>query len=276
MKLKRKIGAKLNLTLDVLGQKNGYHQLKSLVAELDLCDEIIVKKRKDKQICLNIVGADLPTDEKNNAFRACKLFMEEFSTSGVDVTIIKNIPIGGGLGGSSADVAGVLLLMKKLFKVDSDLKNISSKLGSDVYYMLFGGYALMSGKGEELKKVNCFTTLYLLLATCDKSVSALESYTEFDRQAIYYPPCTDQTVSYLLNENFPAMLSTMKNDLSCASTTLVPKIHDNLKTLSICGNAFMTGSGSVTYSVFTSKKERNYWYKKLKTQLNLIKAQTII
>ncbi len=276
MKLKRKIGAKINLTLDVVGERGGFHLLKSLVSEISLADGVCVKKRKDDKITLKVKGANLPTGEDNNAYKAAKLFREKFHTSGVDITIKKNIPLGGGLGGSSADVAGVLILMKELFAIDEDLKEISSLLGSDVYFMIYGKSAILQGKGEELTQVKGEKKLYLLLATAKNSCLAKDCYKEYDAQGKTYPECTDSAVRFYERGDIPSLISVMKNDLTPSAIRLTPEIEHNLKKLSVCGNSFMSGSGSVTFSLFESKKERDFWYRKLKKDLSLIKAETII
>ncbi len=276
MKIKRKIGAKLNLTLDIVGHKGNFHQLKSLVVELSLKDFICVKKRKDDKITLKVKGANLPLDERNNAYKTAKLFKEKFSTFGVDIYINKKIPLGGGLGGSSADSAGVLLAMKELFLINDDLKEISSHLGSDVYYMLFGKSAVLEGKGEEITKIDCKNKLYFLLAPANEECLAKDSYFEYDNQQKTYPPCTDRAVEFYQEGQVDKLLSVMKNDLLPASIKLVPKISENLKILSCCGNAFMTGSGATTFCLFKTRRERNKWYKKLKKLLPIIKAESII
>jgi 4-diphosphocytidyl-2C-methyl-D-erythritol kinase len=94
MKLKRQIGAKLNLTLDIVGEKNGFHQLKSLVVELSLKDTVIIKGRKDDEVTLKVKGATLPVGEKNTAFKAGKAFVDRYLVPGVDITVIKKIPLG--------------------------------------------------------------------------------------------------------------------------------------------------------------------------------------
>ena len=275
MKLKRQIGAKLNLTLDIVGEKNGFHQLKSLVVELSIKDTVIIKGRNDDRVTLKIKGATLPTDERNTAFRAGKAFVDRYLVPGVDITVIKKIPLGGGLGGSSADAAGVLSLMKEYYDIDGDLSSIASSLGSDVYYMLNGGTALLEGKGERVKKIDSSKKLYFLLALAKKECLSKDAYLEYDKQGITYPECSDEAIKHYKNGDVNSLIKVMKNDLTPASTTLVKEIKDNLKALSVTGNAFMTGSGSVTFSLFESKKERDMWYNKLKKSLTLIKAETV-
>ena len=275
MKIKKKIGAKLNLTLDILGVENGFHTLKSLVAELDLCDTIVVKKRKDKNISLKIKGADLPTDDNNKAVVAGREFVKEFNTNGADILIKKKIPIGGGLGGSSADIAGVLLALKELYAIDKSVDNLASKLGSDVNYMLYGGYAVMEGRGEKVRKIDSKMPLYVILLPYEEGVSTKECYKEFDEQEKLYPQTTEIGEMALKEENYDNLLKALKNDLYLPAKTLLPIIEENLLALGK-KNVSMTGSGSTTFALFSTKKERDKKYKELKKTHSVIKSKTII
>ena len=151
-KITIKAKAKINLTLDVVGLNSGYHDINTLVTTIDLYDRIILKKRKDSAISLNCTGVKMDcaiTD--NNAYKTAKAFADKFSTGGVDITVQKNIPLGAGLGGSSADIAGVLNGLKALYGVNESVLDIANALGSDSGYMLSGGYAVLSGRGDKIK-----------------------------------------------------------------------------------------------------------------------------
>ena len=273
--VKRKVNAKINLTLDVLGRENGFHNLSSLVAEINIGDTISIKKRKDNLIVLRVKGANLPLDENNNAYKAAKLFMQTFNTCGVDIFIDKKIAIGGGLGGSSADIAGVLLCMKKLFKLDSSLQPLAQKLGSDVFYMLSGGYAVISGRGEKVQRVNSKLKLYLLLLSDKKSVLAKDCYAQFDRQGKSFVQLTSLARESLEKGDFLALKNYLKNDLYESAKSLNPQIEQNLNLINLDKNAVMTGSGSTVFAIYERKKQRDLAYKKLKDK-GVIRAQTII
>ena len=91
-----KVPAKINLTLDVLGAENGYHQIDSLVASISVYDTITVKKRTDGKITITNKGLpiDCPIIE-NNAYQAGKLFIDTFGTPGVDIIIDDYMKISG-------------------------------------------------------------------------------------------------------------------------------------------------------------------------------------
>lgn len=274
------IPAKINLTLDVLGVKDGYHDVESLVDSINLYDRITVKKRDDKLIRLNETGIKAGCIVKNNnAYKAAVLFMQTFKTSGVDITLNKNIPVGAGLGGSSADIAGVLVAMKKLFGIKNDIKSLADSLGSDSGYMIKGGAAIISGRGDKVIFLKEKIKLRLIVIKEKFGVLTKDCYKTFDTLFEKSLPSTTKAVDALHSGNKTVFLAAIKNDLYSASRILNPKIEKNLNSLKLVGAdaAVMTGSGSAVYGVFNSKKEMNRAYKLLFPEYGdkLIKAKTL-
>ena len=279
-KVKIKIPAKINLTLDVVGIKDGYHLLKSLVTSVSVYDTVTLVSRNDNKITLTEKGikSGCP-QEKNNAFRSAVAFNEKYGYNGVDIVLEKNIPVAGGMGGSSADIAGVLLGMKKLFGVKDDIKPIADTLGSDSGYMCSGGWAVIEGRGEHVEPLDLDTKFYLLAITDTATVSAGECFKVFDSKADAVKECTDLAVNALKEKDLCAFYNVAKNDLFEPAIQIAPSIKENLTALASVGSekAIMTGSGSVTLGLFTSKRQRNKAYKKLFNTFGdrLIKAQTL-
>ena len=276
-----KIPAKVNLTLDVLGATEGFHDIKSLVASIDVFDTVSVKKRKDNIITLCTTGRQVDCDMfNNNAYKAAKLFMEKNKTTGVDIFIKKDIPIGGGLGGSSADIAGVLKCMEAVFNTGKKLSTLANNLGSDAAYMLEGGYAVITGRGEKISKKEIDKILYLILIPEQKSTSARGVYKAYDKIGKQSKPCTMASVSALKENDMQKYKTIAKNDLTEGALTFVPEIVGNIYALKKAGalTALMTGSGSCSFGVFDNKKERDKAFNKLKALYgkDLIKAQTIV
>lgn len=273
-----KVPAKVNLTLDVTGEKGGFHTIKSLVASISLYDVITLSKREDKKVTLACSGIDAlcPTEE-NNAYKTACAVVKEFGLNGVDILLEKSIPVGAGLGGSSADIAGVLKGMQQLYQIEGDLTGLANSLGSDVAFMLKGGWAVIEGKGEKITPVKPRRKLFLLILTADQSVGAGECYKKFDEQAKIYPPATDKAVRILLDGDEWGFLESLKNDLYNSAREILPQIEKNLGVLLLHGDAFMTGSGSATVGVYTSLYERNKVYKELHPVFGkkLIKAMTL-
>lgn len=276
-----KIPAKVNLTLDVLGLTGKYHDIKSLVASINLFDAITLYKRKDHQITVRVTGIPVDCDPAdNNAYKAAKLFCKKFSLEGVDIRIKKNIPVGGGLGGSSADIAGTLIALKQLYGVDCDLLPIANELGSDAGYMLYGGYAEMSGRGDKIERYDSRRTFYMLLIKEDGQISAKTSYKKFDDMGVKYKPATTKAKKALFDGDNEALFCCLKNDLEKVAAELCPDTAFNIAALKKAGAkaALLAGSGPTTYAIFSDKKERDKVYKKLLPLYGkkLIRAETVL
>ncbi len=279
-KITLKTYAKVNLTLDILGKCGEYHTLKSLISPINLYDVITVTKRKDKKISLNCFPSVGVIDSKNNAYKAAELFINTFNTSGVNIKIKKGIPVGGGLGGSSSDIVGVLTAMKKLFKIQEDVVSLGNMLGSDVSAMFSKKPSIMTGRGEVVQTIDKdLKKLYLILIKEDASITSRESYMAFDNLNALYKPCTDIAVDKFLSGDIEGFSRVIKNDLYLASRQILPVLSDNLKALFSVNalTALMTGSGSTVYGIFEDKKKRDKALKKLKKEYknNLIKSETL-
>ena len=251
--------AKINLTLALTGRRGEYHTLDSLVCTIDLFDRIVVKKRKDKlvRVFMYGMGSESISPEENNAQRAGEKFVQAFGTSGADITIYKNIPVGAGLGGSSADAAGVLNALAKLYGIaDSGaLKSLADELGSDTGYMLTGGFARMTGRGEEVRFLGEFPRLALLLVLPKEGVSTAACYRLSDTLK---GDGADSalSLSLLQNGDLQAFCASLKNDLYPAARVLLSDVEEALaeaESFSPWG-ACMTGSGSGVFAVFETEE----------------------
>ena len=101
--------AKVNFTLDILGRTGGYHRLDSLVCTVGLSDSVTAIKRADGRCYVAIEGLDADAlPRANNAVRAAEAFFSAFGGGGAEIRIVRSVPVGAGLGSSSADAAGVL------------------------------------------------------------------------------------------------------------------------------------------------------------------------
>lgn len=276
-KIKIKAYAKVNFALDVIGKEDGYHELKTLVSSVSLCDDVIIKKRNDDEISLKVIGSAGCSANENNAYKAGDLFKKTFNTSGFDIILKKRIPLGGGLGGSSADSAAVLNGLKALFEIDEDITDLANALGSDTAYMLKGGFALLSGRGEKIYPIETDGKFYLLLCKANGAVITKDAYKKFDELNICASPTAENAASALERGNAAEFLTALKNDLYEPAVGILPEIRENLKALSSVAPAVMSGSGATTFAVFTDKKSRDSAYKILKNKLKdkLIKAETV-
>ena len=161
--------AKLNLTLEVLSKKDdGMHEIKSHFQLIDLCDEMRIEKSEARQSLIR-TNASINIENKNNlVYEAIEVLSDHVKQDiFCNVTIKKNIPIGGGLGGGSSNAAAALIGINHLFslKLDvSELMKIGIKLGADVPFFILGKNAIASGVGEKLTEIDSETNNFLVIS----------------------------------------------------------------------------------------------------------------
>lgn len=252
--------AKLNLTLDITGTDGAFHTLDSLVCTVNLYDRIVIRKRKDRLVSVVMHGmkSEAIPPERNNAVKAAEAFVSRFQTTGADITVYKNIPIGAGLGGSSADAAGVLNGMARLYEKEdfTALKEIADSLGSDTGYLLTGGFARMRGRGTELDFLTENPRLHFLLLCPKAGVSAGECYAAFDELKQTSLPCTESAIGLLRKGDLEAFGKSLKNDLYPAAASCCEEVKtafEEAKSFSPLGAA-MTGSGSAVFALFETEE----------------------
>ncbi|MCD6449242.1 MAG: 4-(cytidine 5'-diphospho)-2-C-methyl-D-erythritol kinase, partial [Thermotogaceae bacterium] len=139
--------AKLNLFLDVVGKReDGYHNIVSVFQEISLHDTMKVKFTKNG-FKLESTKA-LPED--NTLYKAYEIFKEALKLDfGLHIKLIKRIPSGAGLGGGSSNAAALIRILSEYFRVDKeDVLKVAESVGSDVPFFLYGGTALVEGRGE--------------------------------------------------------------------------------------------------------------------------------
>ena len=283
--VKIKAYAKVNLTLEILGMEGEYHALDSLVASVDLYDLIVLKKRKNALsfITMKGMGSESIPPEKNNALKAAELFSEAFGTLGADITVYKNIPIGAGLGGSSADVSGVLNGMAALYGIEDreKLKELADKLGSDTGYMLTGGFARMQGRGEKVTPIKTGNTLYFLLLCPESSVNTGACYRKYDELTPSEESKqrkTDECIRALVENNLDEVGRCLANDLylpACRVNNEVQKTYEEALAFSPLG-AVMTGSGSGVLALFSHKELCEWAKSRYKGKAKAYVLQTVV
>lgn len=272
--------AKINLTLDVLGKVGDYHLIDSVVATVDLCDVITVKRRKDKLISIDMhgFGSENIPFEKNNAVIAAERFLDKFSTDGADITVWKNIPIGAGLGGSSADVAGVLRGLSKLYGVDdfAAVKDIADGIGSDCGYMLTGGFARLGGRGEKVQKIDGGLKLDIGILLPKSGVSTASCYALCDslQEKNFTSAAEQKAIEY--GDKF-AIGKCLSNGLFPAAKSLNPEVDCAFGQLAAFAplGVNMTGSGSAVYAIFENDQYLSYAKSRYDGRFNFIQTKTI-
>lgn len=239
--------AKVNLTLNVIGLRDdGYHELSSIMHSINLYDEIELKKNGTSKV--NFFCSE-PLPENNTAVLAAKLFIEKVKCSAVDIHIKKHIPSQAGLGGASADAAGVLVGMNELYGEleEKELFEIARQVGADVPFCLFGGCALAQGIGEKLTRY-APKDLILLLVRGSSGISTAGLFKKYDEM--------------VLKNNLFGYNAEFYNDLMQAAIEVAPEIETYRMRMMDLGAlaSMMTGSGSVVYGVFATESEARRAY----------------
>jgi 4-diphosphocytidyl-2-C-methyl-D-erythritol kinase len=175
--------AKVNLRLKVLAQEvDGYHSIETIFARIDLADDVVVRVGKAGR-SVDSKGADLGPAEKNLAYRAALAY--EAATGWPDnfaIEIAKRIPVGGGLGGGSADAGGVLRCLDALspHPLGPRLVTLAAELGADVPFMtLESPFALAWSRGERIFALPTLPWHPIVIATPDHPIATADSYQWF-------------------------------------------------------------------------------------------------
>ncbi|MBI2830365.1 MAG: 4-(cytidine 5'-diphospho)-2-C-methyl-D-erythritol kinase, partial [Chloroflexi bacterium] len=157
--------AKLNLTLEVLGKRpDGYHEIRSVIQTISLNDTLTFQASDWTEF-----ESDSPQwqAEQSLVSRTVSLLRETTSCAkGVTIKVNKRIPLLSGLGGDSSDAAATLRGLNELWGLGlsmEDLTSLASQLGSDVPFLLHGGTALVSGRGEKISPLHSFPRTWVVL-----------------------------------------------------------------------------------------------------------------
>jgi 4-diphosphocytidyl-2-C-methyl-D-erythritol kinase len=147
--------AKLNLHLEILGRRaDGFHELETVFQTIGLHDDVEVGLAPGDGIALTCDDASLPCDATNLAWKAAAAYQAVHPFPGrLTIHLTKRIPAGAGLGGGSADAAAVLVACDQLAARplgETALERIGATLGSDVSFLVRGGTAHATGRGEVL------------------------------------------------------------------------------------------------------------------------------
>lgn len=160
-----KVPAKINLTFEVLGKRSdGYHEIRSVVQAISLCDTLSFSPDENLKINSSLPGWSAQQSIIPKAVRLLKT--ASGYSGGAVIKIDKRIPLMSGLGGDSSDTAAVLFGLNKLWQLKlpvEKLLELAPQLGSDVAFFLYGGTALMEGRGEKITPLPSFPHHYVVL-----------------------------------------------------------------------------------------------------------------
>ena len=242
--------AKLNLFLHVTGRRaDGYHELQTLFQLLDYGDSLRFEHRRKAGIALHIAdtpeGHGLPVQDNLILRAAGALALETGCELGAGIELEKRIPVGGGLGGGSANAAVTLLALNELWGLRLSLDalcEIGAGLGADVPVFIRGCSAWGEGVGEVLTPVELPEQKYLVVT----------------------PPCAVSTAVVFSDENLTRnatniriadfLAGSCRNDCEPVTRRLYPEVEQAFGWLGRFGEPRMSGTGA---SVFIALSEAN-------------------
>ncbi|MCG8542226.1 MAG: 4-(cytidine 5'-diphospho)-2-C-methyl-D-erythritol kinase [Clostridia bacterium] len=269
-KLKLKAYAKINLSLDVLNKRNdGYHNVKMIMQQITLYDEIILKKINEDII----IATDclfLPTDMSNIAYKAASLILEKYNIDGgIYIDIKKNIPIAAGLAGGSSDAAAVIRGMNILYDLNLSLEEmieIGASIGADVPFCILGNAALAEGIGERLTRVKGLNSGWIVLSKPNICISTAEAYGNLKLDDISIRPKTGALLKALERDNLYDISNNLCNvfESGIFNKYLVVKlIKEKMFEYGAVGS-LMSGSGPSVYGIFKDYNKAKSAYEKLR------------
>ena len=260
--IRLKARAKINLGLDVVRRReDGYHEVKMVMQMLRLYDQIDIEKTQESGILVRSNLSFLPTDERNIAYKAAKVMIDQFGLEqGVIIRIEKHIPVAAGMAGGSTDCAAVLYGMNKLFGLrlnQKKLRELGVKLGADVPYCLMRQTALSEGIGEILTPISPLQDCPILIAKPSVSVSTRHVYEhlKLDEQTMH--PDIDGIVTALADGDLYGVTDRMANVLETVTVPEHPVIDEIKKQMMASGavNALMSDSGPTVFGIFDDEEK---------------------
>lgn len=263
--------AKLNLFLHVIGRRpDGYHLLQTLFRFIDLCDTLHFTLREDG-IVRRVNALEAVTEEQDLCVRAARLLQQESACKlGVDITLEKLIPMGGGLGGGSSDAATTLLALNRLWNLGLSrerLMQMGLALGADVPVFVFGENAFAEGVGEQLQAFALPEAWYVVLFPPVHVPTA---------QIFTHPELTRDTNSFTIRAlptgQSLSAVAWLGNDLQSIVCKLYPEVAKYLAILGKFAPAVMTGSGACVFAEFASEAEAQKVLQQLPTGIQGVVA----
>lgn len=266
---------KVNMSLRVGPlREDGYHEVATLYLAVSLQEEVSVVPRDDEAITLSLSersaftaaplddpDADdasvpgVPLDERNLAHRAASTLRERMGhRRGVDITLTKNVPVAGGMGGGSADAAATLVACSALWEAGltkEQLAETGAELGADVPFAILGGAAVGQGVGDELSPLLTRGELHLVIVPAAAGLSTPQVYRRLDAMRAESeveaeaPQLDPDLVRAVCTADAELIATLMANDLQAPAVSLIPSLEDMLDAGLVDGalQGIVSGSG---------------------------------
>ena len=251
-----KAWAKLNISLDVTERRaDGFHDMVMVMQTVSLCDDIRITLCDSDRVRAKSSLSFIPGDERNLAVKAALRFLRELGIrQGMDIDVVKHIPVGAGMGGGSADAAAVLRSLNRIYGHPLPLPRLEAlacDVGSDVAFCVAGGTALATGRGEKLRVLPPLPPCRFVICKPEFSISTPELFRKLDQISLRRHPDTAGLLEALEQGALGPLCRRMYNvfeDVDDRRLRTVSEIKSILLDHGALG-AIMTGTGSAVFGV---------------------------
>lgn len=241
---------KINLGLNITAKReDSYHEICTLMYPVDIKD--ILEAVPSTSFEFTSSGHKIPGEEENNlCVKAYELLKSQYAISPVHIHLYKNIPMGGGLGGGSADGAYTLKLLNDLFELEisnDELRKLAASLGSDCPFFIENTPQIATGRGEVLKQFDIsLGGKTLVLVNDGTHISTVEAYSSVR------PKLPRIKLEEALSKPIEQWKTNVVNDFEVEIFQLYPRLERYKKHLYDSGALYasMTGSGSTMFGIF--------------------------
>lgn len=253
--------AKINLGLDVIRKReDGYHEVRMIMQTIRMYDTLDIRKKQTPGISLSSNLPYIPCDDRNLAYRAAKLLMDEFQIKeGLSMKLAKAIPVAAGMAGGSSDAAAAFVGVNRLFRLgltEEELMKRAVKIGADVPYCVMRGTALAEGIGEKLTPLAPLPDCYVLIGKPAVSVSTKIAYENLNLEKIGRHPDIDGMLQDISGGDLYGLAQKMENVFEPGITAKYPVIRQIRDFMEERGalKAMMSGSGPTVFGIFDDKR----------------------
>lgn len=260
---KRHAYGKINLYLDVLDKReDGYHNIRSVMQTVSLCDIITLEaeKSEENRIEINCSDSSISCDKSNLVYKAWAAFLSKYRGECMNFSfyVEKSIPVSAGMAGGSADAAATLHLMNEAYSfpfTEEELCEIGATVGADVAFCVKGGTCICEGIGEKLTRLPTFSGITVVSAKDFSSVSTPKAFGMLDEK--YGTDCTDSSdinkmVSAVIRKDVCGVCSLLYNKFEDVILPANEGVCHIKKILTDCGasGVLMSGSGPSVFAIF--------------------------
>lgn len=248
---------KINLGLNILSKRDdGYHEISTVMYPIEIQD--ILEVVKSDTFKFTSSGLNIPGESDSNlCVKAYDILVRDYKIDPVHIHLYKNIPMGAGLGGGSADGAFTLKLINELYELNipnDQLKNYAAELGSDCAFFIENIPQYASGRGEELEPFN--------LTLNGKTIVLINDGTHISTQEAYgnvTPKIPENNVQDILSKPLSEWKNLLHNDFEQGVFKNHPQLATYIEKLYESGAEYaaMTGSGSTIFGIFNESPQLN-------------------